>query len=639
MRRTKVAITAGTLGLLGLGLAIVPGVASAAACTSPVRYSATSNTIYLVGAQSFTPSQIKAACAAAPIVLIDAATKTWELRADLIVQNGATLSLHGDKASVPGEVNTLRMRSLSSNLATEVSAITSQYGTIDIDSVVVTSWDSAANAPDTKPALPKGAPTTARGRAYIRAISFIDSGGAARNSAMYIRNSEMANLGYYGAEAYGISYKARGCDHFTPAPCATLRVTGAQTNSRFHHNYMGTYLWGAYDVPFLSNEYDNNVMYGLDPHDMSRNLTIRKNRFHHNGDHGLICSQMCDRLTIDQNESHHNGLTPWTGPDGTGVPGQVHGIMLHRGVTNTVVTNNNVHDQPNGAGIAIFDTAGAVVTGNTLSANLYGVRLTVGSANNTVNANTIKGSTAYGIYMYSGSDTASYTTPSGRPTANVISNNAVSTTVGDGIRLDNADNNRFTGNTFTGSAGGFIFLNSTGNVLADNTMPSGQDINISTTAGKNSSLVVEQLKTNVQLALGSRSVCDFTSNTGGLFAAGTETTPTVVTPTGSIMRLEGSVSGSAGNIKPKPVSVVPTTGTASARMTGGGSAATNVKLSGQPAGNAVAFVVGGLTAGRSYTIKRGSGLISRATADGDGKVKFVDSPPTAAGYTYTVTAG
>jgi len=53
-------------------------------------------------------------------------------------------------------------------------------------------------------------------------------------------------------------------------------------------------------------------------------------------------------------------MVPFTGPvpDPAGPGGQVHGIMLHRGVTNTTIKNNNVHDQPNGAGIAIFDTAG-----------------------------------------------------------------------------------------------------------------------------------------------------------------------------------------------------------------------------------------------------------------------------------------
>ncbi len=40
--------------------------------------------------------------------------------------------------------------------------------------------------------------------------------------------------------------------------------------------------------------------------------------------------------------------------------------MIHRGVTNTVISGNYVHDQPNGAGIAVFDSAGNTITNNTI---------------------------------------------------------------------------------------------------------------------------------------------------------------------------------------------------------------------------------------------------------------------------------
>jgi hypothetical protein len=176
---------------------------------------------------------------------------------------------------------------------------------------------------------------------------------------MLINNSELDHLGYYAAESYGVAYKTRGCDHTNLSVCTKVGVYGSETNSRFHNNFMGTYTWGAKGLVFTNNEYDHNVMYGLDPHDVSISLTIDHNHFDYNGDHGVICSQRCDSLTITNNESDHNGMVPFMGPTGdSDTPGQVHGIMIHRGVTNTVISGNYVHDQPNGAGIAIFDRAG-----------------------------------------------------------------------------------------------------------------------------------------------------------------------------------------------------------------------------------------------------------------------------------------
>src|SRR5205823_8067847 len=117
----------------------------------------TSNTVYLLTAQRWTLSSIKAACAAAPIDEVDPVNHVWELRADLVLNNGATLALHSPKATVPGDVDVLRLRSLASSAATAVSVITAHWGTIDADGVHITSWDDAAGAADTDTRLPAGA--------------------------------------------------------------------------------------------------------------------------------------------------------------------------------------------------------------------------------------------------------------------------------------------------------------------------------------------------------------------------------------------------------------------------------------------------------------------------------------------------
>ncbi len=417
--RTTSSIVAGAV-VAALLVATAP--ADAATCAAPVRYSSSSDTIYLTAPGPVdTLPEIKAACPAAPLAQVSPGI--WELNADLVIQNGATLTL--DAAS---GVKELRLQSLPSGLLGDVSAITAQYGQIAIKGVHVTSWNGTG--PDTDPAIPSGG---ARGRAFIRALSYLD-GSTPRESTMTIADSDIGFLGYYAAEAYGVAYKARGCGIATQSVCAALNVGGSETGSRFHDNFMGTYTWGAQDMLFDGNTYENNKDYGLDPHDDSDYLTITNNLFTHNGNHGLICSQRCDHLVIRGNRSIDNGHTPYVGPgDDNPKDNQVHGIMLHRGVTDSVIENNEVSGQINGAGIAIFDSIGNTVRGNTISGNKYGVRFSVGTRGTLVADNVITKSLANAVFSYKGSDSPVYTGTSGRP--------------GD---------IRFTGNTFTG-AGAELF--------------------------------------------------------------------------------------------------------------------------------------------------------------------------------------
>jgi mannuronan 5-epimerase len=111
-------------------------------------------------------TEIKAACAGAPLNQVSPGI--WELNADLVLQNGARLVLDAG-----GDVRELRLQSLPSGLATEVSAITAQYGQIDIRGVSVTSRNGTG--PDTDPAVPAGG---MRGRAFVRALSVMEGSTA-----------------------------------------------------------------------------------------------------------------------------------------------------------------------------------------------------------------------------------------------------------------------------------------------------------------------------------------------------------------------------------------------------------------------------------------------------------------------------
>jgi parallel beta-helix repeat protein len=437
---------AGVVVALAAGAIVVGGSADAATCALPVRYSATSDTTYLTAPGAIdTLSEIKAACPAAP--LVQTAPGVWEINSDLVIQGGATLNLTGD-------VKELRLQSLPSGAVRDVSAITAQYGTINIQGVKVTSWNGTG--PDTDLTVPTGG----RGRAFIRALSVME-GSTPRASTMNIVDSDLGFLGFNGAESYGVAYKARGCGVATPDICAKLDVLGKEINSQFHDNYMGTYTWGAHGMKFTENKYTHNYYYGLDPHDDSDFLRITGNEFSGNGNHGLICSERCDHLMITNNTSKDNGRA--------GV--QVHGIMLHRGVTDSLIEGNTVTNN-RGGGIVVFDSVGNTIKGNTVTGNDYGLRFSVGTKDLTVTGNTVNDSKINAVYTYKGSDAAKYTGTSGRPTGITFTDNTFAGAGAELFKIQDSDKFTFTGGSIAGTRGP-KFERAGGHVFGPVTMPTG----------------------------------------------------------------------------------------------------------------------------------------------------------------------
>jgi mannuronan 5-epimerase len=377
-------------------------------------------------------------------------------------------------------------------------------------------------------------------------------------------------------------------------------------------------------------------MYGLDPHDVSINLTIDHNHFDFNGDHGVICSQLCDNLAITNNESDHNGMVPFLGPTGdSDNPGQVHGIMIHRGVTNTVISGNYVHDQPNGAGIAVFDSAGDTVTNNTVVNNQYGVRISVGSANNRVTNNTITNSSQYGLFLYKGTDLPSYTTMTGHPTSNMFDNNTIDGTGSNAVKFTEADSNTISNTTFGNTGGSLLFNMSAGNVLANLTLPSGQRVSVTGNSTEPGSVTVAGPTAPFSLSLDSGSSADVTSTSGQLVTVGGTNVAVTVTTSGSDTHLTAVIIGTTGavTVAPQAIRVGVGSGTASALRTGPAA----VRVSGYATGAVFTFTIGGLAAGATYTVTSNGSALLPVTADASGTVRFTDTPPTGGPTDYAVT--
>jgi parallel beta-helix repeat protein len=654
-------LAAATIVVSGGAIAATAGTASAVSCTTgQVTYAASSNTLKLTSGE-IDLTDLPKLCAAAPLVPVAGTPKSYELKANLQVLNGAKLHIRGDGADgVTGEnaVNYLRLMSAPTNESANVVSIEAAYGTLSFDHTHVTSWDDTTGGPDTDYTLAAGQ-TAGQGtgkyeaRAFVRAVSSFATGTTTpQESRMDIADSEFSYLGFSNTTSYGVSFKGDGgCSATNLGPCDLLNVYGSERNSHFHHNFMGTYTYNmgghentSSDALFDGNEYDHNVMYGLDPHDDSDYLTITKNHFHDNGDHGLICSQRCDHLTITGNESDHNGFPPYIAPgDPTASDNQIHGIMIHRGVRDSTIKDNNVHDN-NGAGFAVFDSFNNTFDHNTLTNNKYGIRTSVGSYGNTYTNNTVTKSSSYAVYAYSSTtDSAVYGKASGRPTDEKFTGNTFDTTGAELVKLGTSDGFTFSDNIVTGTVGKVSADSSTGLSWTGDAVPgTGLTLKAATSA---STATVSYPNGPFVVTPGPSGTIKVTAK-GGRLADTSGKTPLATITAGSsdataTYTFDTALLGtsSSSTVTPRPVTVLPASGSLQARISGYTSTTKHLILQGLTVGGTASASWGGLTPGSTWKVTLDTGTPATYTADSNGTITWTHTETTGAAHDYSITAG
>ncbi len=376
---------------LVLALTLTAADARAECLDEHVRWASSSDRVYVEHGGICTLSQIDAFVSTqAEFDLVDAALQIWYIGVNLHIEDGSSLIMHG--SAVGGDVNELRLQSDPGDHI----EIRGQYGSVDVNSVKITSWDSASAGPDMNPL---------DGRAFMRVVSnFDDDGVTPLESRMSFTDSDVGYLGFYDSESYGLSWKVRGDE---PGLYDKVGVYGDVVRTIIHHNYFGAYTYGGEAMQWLDNEFHHNISYGLDPHDDSDRFIVDGNYVHHNGNHGFIASQRCDNFVITNNVSEGN----------TG-----NGFMLHR-ATDFALVEGNLAEGNTDAGFAIFDSHDNVLRDNVSRDNLRGIRFSVGSSFNTIDNNELSDNTRYGLWFYQGSDIPSVN--DGRPSSNVFTNNRI----------------------------------------------------------------------------------------------------------------------------------------------------------------------------------------------------------------------
>lgn len=574
------------------------------------RWANSSNRIYVTGPGVVTLSSIKAALPKAPLVQV--APGVWHLRANILIEQGGGLQLYG--TSLGGDVDELRLQSNNTNANAFVN-ISADWGSIDIRSTKITSWDDAVSGPDTE--------YYNYGRAFIRVRSSLAADGITPLEArMDIVNSDVGYLGYDASESYGLSWKVIGTPDAEKTLYNYVNVYGNIQTNHIHHNWFGVFTYGAYGMLIQGNEVDHDVKYGLDPHDDSDYLVIEGNYSHHNGDHGIIASQRCDHLLIQNNVSEYN--------DGNG-------FMLHRACDDSVIANNisryNTQD-----GIALFAIWRATVTNNVCIGNAQsGVRLSVGGAENLVGYNELANSPSYGIYIYQGSDDPQ-PGDNGRPKQNQFLQNYIHDNGAEGVKSGDGDNNLYQANVFAANGPILRFARGSGNVLDGNTIP--PEVTVKTEA--NTNVTANTLIRNtpvVKVQVDSNSSVTLADDLGAVFDPEETGLYTTVTGAGSLITLNLASIGPSSTVITRPLQSLPDAGSALVEVTAWAEDTLlpkQWKAQAADSGQRIAFEAAGLAPGLTYQVLKDGLPLGQYPASAAGDLAFTDVPGSTGIVTYEV---
>jgi mannuronan 5-epimerase len=177
---------------------------------------------------------------------------------------------------------------------------------------------------------------------------------AVGRSALNAIDSKFIGLGWNWLASYGVSWMEG----------STGRIIG----STFEDGFIGAYSNGAVGLTFRYDTFEDNAVYGLDPHTYSTDLNIEHVLAEGNKGQGIIFSQHVTNSVIAYSISRDNGEN---------------GIMMdlessHNRIIDNVVTGNT------GDGLVSTASGDNVYDGNVVSYNRIGVRITPANAISTI---------------------------------------------------------------------------------------------------------------------------------------------------------------------------------------------------------------------------------------------------------------
>ncbi len=577
-----------------------------------LKYSATLNKIYVQGGGSATLTAIHTALPTAPLSEVDPVNQIWLLGANVVIQDGCTLVLHG--SAVGGDVNQLRIQSLNSGAAGGFVYVEADYGTLDINATKITSWDPTAGGPDTN---------SVGARAYLLARSSLSTNGVTpQNSTLFITNSEISFLGSTNSSdlGFGVVWKVSGVDPNPATNTNGVFVSGNVVNSLFHDNYMGAYAFGATNMLWLTNQFYNNAQDGLSLDDYSSGHQIWGNALYNNAEYGLSVSHNCGHATMLGNSASGNANS---------------GIVLGTDSDASIVQDNQSFNN-GGSGISIDQCASNTVQNNLLYGNAEaGLRVTLGSSDNLI-LNNQSATNKYGLYGYIGSGTPA-PGDDGHPKRNVFGGNVVHDNTGEPILFTNCDYNTLTTNSFTDLSGKLRFQGSVSNWLEGNSIPTNMYVvTESDTNVPASTYVRNQPYLNVQLGTNAQTIVEDAQ--GRIYQTKESSLQTDVSGTGSVLTLTPAGIGTTTTVIGLNFWV---------SVTSGNCLVDNLVWTNATSlqwttlagfyGQGMTFTIGGLAANTLYSVTKVDSPLTNVLSNASGQIQFQDSATSVFAVNYVVS--
>lgn len=284
--------------------------------------------------------------------------KEYTLNNGLLIGPDATLTIDGNEVS-------------KLYLSQQHSSILVNAGNIYVTGTSVVGWDQV----NKKPAY-----TTDEFRYDFR--PFLASWS---RSHTYLAGSEFIAVGYSNHKSYGISLSAGPEKLQLSTITEPQRPDGIIVDNSFDNVYYGFYSYEADNVALIGNEYRNNIIYGIDPHDRSNYLTMAYNTaYGAHKKHGIIISREVNNSSFVGNLSFDNKGS---------------GFMIDRLSTGTFVYGNTAFGNKQD-GLTVFESScNYIASNNYFNNKSMGIRIR-NSQDNGVFFNQLTGNRQGGVMGY-----------------------------------------------------------------------------------------------------------------------------------------------------------------------------------------------------------------------------------------------
>ena len=294
---------------------------------------------------------------AASLGMLSAEGGVLMVRVPVVVLPGASLVMSGQEFS-------------QYRFSATTGAFLAVAGSLVVQDTAFVGWDEAGNRP---------AAATDQTKADFR--PFITAWGG---SHLAIAGSRLAMLGYDSGKAYGLTQSSGAAvqDLYRFGPASPK---GDIVDNSFENLRYGYYSYEADGVFVVGNEYRDNVVYGIDPHDRSHGLVIALNTAYGTfKKHGIIVSREVNDSFIFANLSVDNHGS---------------GIMLDRQSLRNVVYANTARNN-GGDGLSFYESGCNIALSNMLKDNRRAGIKVRNSAAVALYDNTVENNAASGADIY-----------------------------------------------------------------------------------------------------------------------------------------------------------------------------------------------------------------------------------------------